>query len=48
MAEEFDPGWYLRKGASPSTPMTPMFFHAEASAIERRLIRDNKSSPDRR
>ena len=41
MAEEFDRGWYLRKGGNPFTPTSPMFFaHAQASEAERLLIRD--------
>jgi hypothetical protein len=48
MAEEFDRGWYVRKGASPFTPESPAFFtHAEISEVERLLIRYKPSQPDR-
>jgi hypothetical protein len=49
MSEEFDSGWYLRKGGNPFTPSPPAFFaHAQTSEIERLLIRDRGSRRDRR
>jgi hypothetical protein len=48
MAEEFDRGWYLRKGGSPLTPTPPMFFAQVRSDIERLLIRDRPSQPNPR
>lgn len=48
MPEEFDRGWYVRKDASPFTPAPPVFFaHAQASEIERLLIRDKPAQPNR-
>jgi len=49
MAEEFDRGWYLRKGGNPYTPTPPVFFtHAQMSEVERLLIRGYPSRPNRR
>jgi|KBSMisStandDraft_5_1062788.scaffolds.fasta_scaffold299974_2 hypothetical protein len=49
MAEEFDRGWYLRKGGNPHTPTRPVFFaHAQISEVERLLIRGYPSQPNRR